>query len=84
MCEHAWNCKLLLHFELLISILVEFYCTKIIVRLLVATLCTELTRIQDGGYAAVNPTSPGYHLLRISFIFFFLSKPSAVTDERIA
>ena len=25
-----------------------------------ATLCTELTRIQDGGYTAVDPTSPGY------------------------
>ena len=23
-----------------------------------ATLCTELTRVQDGGYTAVDPTSP--------------------------
>ena len=32
-----------------------------------ATLCTELTRIQDGRYAAVDPTSPGLSMPYRSF-----------------
>ena len=28
-------------------------------KVVLATLCTELKRIQDSGYTAVDPTSPG-------------------------
>ena len=36
------------------DIIARHYC-----KVALAALCTELTRIQDGGYTAVDPTSPG-------------------------
>ena len=32
-------------------------------KVVLATLRTELTQIQDGGYTAVDPTSPGLSML---------------------